>query len=87
MSTDKTLLAIAARLLDYAADAFSNHGCNDYTLPVTPDHIAFLKEMIADGDYPEDEPHIYGGELFTRDDMLMRYCADRLRAEATIDAQ
>jgi len=84
MSTDKTLLAIAARLLDYAADEFSNHGCNDYTLPITPDHLAFIKAMIADGDYPDEEPQIYGGELMTMDDELMRYCADRLRAEAAL---
>jgi hypothetical protein len=29
---DKAALALAAKLLDRAADEFSNHGCNDFRL-------------------------------------------------------
>ena len=80
---DKTQREIAAQMLQMAADEFSNHGCNDYNLPLTPENLEFVKGMIAASDYPEDEPHIYEKEqvIMVMYWQLMRYCARLLEQE------
>ena len=70
-----TQARIAAQMLELAADEFGNHGCNDFSLPLTDENLRFAEWMIAAGDYPDDEPLIYEGEIVTSDYMVMRYCA------------
>lgn len=73
---------IAATMLELAGDQFSNHGCNDYELPNTPDNLAFVRRLIAASDDPEDEPHGDGATLWLMDSEVMRYCAKILTAWA-----
>lgn len=79
----KTQLTVIAAMLDMAADEFSNHGCNDYELPNTPENLEFVRTMIAASDYPDDEPHLSsdGARIYLMDWMVMRYCEDLIRQQ------
>ena len=81
---EATEAKIAAEMLNLAADQFGNHGCNDYALPNTPESLAFVRRLIASGDYPDDPPHISpdGTEIYLMDWEVMRYCADVLEQYA-----
>jgi hypothetical protein len=74
---------IAAEMLELAADEFGNHGCNDFELDNTPENLAFVKRLIAAGDYPEDEPNLSGDgtKIYLMDWLIMGYCADVLKGE------
>jgi hypothetical protein len=69
---------IAAHMLRLAAESYSNHGCNDFELPNTPNNLQFVKDMIAQSDYMEDAPSIHNGNLLMLDWEVMEYCADLL---------
>lgn len=71
---NETQAKITARMLEMASDEFSNHGCNDYELPATPENIEFVKGLIAWSDYPEDEPNIHDGMIYLYDWQVMDYC-------------
>lgn len=75
-----TQCQIAAKMLRLAADEFSNHGCNDYELPNTPNNLEFVNGMIAASDYPGDSPHISrdGKSIYLMDWQVMIYCAELL---------
>ena len=86
MTLDPTTLAIAADLLDLAASEFANHGCNDYELLNTPSNLAFVKQMIAASDEPDDTPYLMRGGAWIglQDNSVMRYCAKVLREAAQV---
>ncbi len=75
---------MAAKMLELAADEFSNHGSNDYSLENTPENRTFVEAMIAASDYPEDEVNISHdyGRIYTSDIALMGFCIRLLREEA-----
>lgn len=70
---------ILARLLQMAADQFSNHGCNDFDLPDSDE----ARELIHayhewNGDPEEaDEYQAHRGKYMFTDFVLMRYFAKR----------
>lgn len=79
---DKTVMALAAKLLEMASDEFSNHVCNDFELQDTPVNreLVLAAEKRNDGlDHDASELNIYNGNICTQDFFLMHYCADVLR--------
>jgi hypothetical protein len=81
---------IAAEMLEMASEKFSNSGCNDYELKVTPENVDFAnKMMMAMTDEGEDEedrqPHISDGIIWLQDWMVMDYCAKLLKEETGTD--
>lgn len=85
----KAELLLAAKLLEDAAEQYSNHGCNDYFIENTPEHRAIvLAKTEHEGWEPEDinpDPdHL--GRIITDDSGMMDYLAHRLRQAATGDA-
>lgn len=72
----KTQLEITIAMMDIAIDYLSDSGCNDYYLMNTPDYLEFVKQMIADSDYPSDEPNLSKDQskIFTTDWLVMRFC-------------
>ncbi|MFA6235612.1 MAG: hypothetical protein WC824_15695 [Bacteroidota bacterium] len=78
-TTEKKL---AASLLKRASDEFSNHGCNDMTLPDTPENQALaikVQEWSGDPDFKVFKTR--SGELHFYDWMLMAYLADALEKD------
>jgi hypothetical protein len=75
---------IAAEMLNVAADEFGNHCCNDCQLSNTPEHLAFVHDMIATSDYPEEKPSISkdGSFIHSAYFVIMRYCQHLLEKEA-----
>ena len=72
---------LAAELLNTASDKFGNHGCNDYSLPDTPENRK-LVEASNKFNFGEDvELNISKGKIWTTDFSLMGYLADRLEKE------
>lgn len=74
-------LKLLVDILDLAAGEFSNHGCIDYILDNTPENLELVKDIIASGDYPDDEPHVCGGKITTGDSIIMRYFIELFLAE------
>lgn len=72
------LKAIAAELLDIAADEFSNHGCNDYRLENTDENWALVK-ATWEGNEPFPDRRPKNGPIYTQNWILMRYFAKLLR--------
>lgn len=64
---------IVSNLLHLAADEFSNHGCNDYSLPDTAAHL-----RVVDEAYDGDPPRSARGLIYVQDDVLMRHFARKL---------
>lgn len=74
---------IAAEMLNLAADEFSNHGCNDYEVPNTPETIALIHRMNAVDGEPDEELYLRpDARLYLMDTQVMRYCARVLAAWA-----
>ena len=71
----KTELEVMAKLLDLAADQFSNHGCNDFELPATAENIALVRQV------EEDEPSVRGDTVDTLDWCLMYFLKNRCLEE------
>ena len=82
---NKTLLNIAADMLDLAADTFGSHASNDMLLPNTPENLEFVRSEIAASDYPHDTPIISqdGSAICVTDFVIMDYCARMLREYAS----
>lgn len=78
----KTLLAVAAELLELAAADFANHGCGDFLLPSDVPHVQLIQDaqqhMYGDR-YPVIVSHDDPTKVVTEDALLMRYCAHLLR--------
>ena len=91
-STQADLGALAARL-ESAAEEFSDHSCNDFTLVANPDNqaivLAALKFIEAGGDYEEDwddfaaDVRAAEDEIAFFDNWLMAYMAHRCRELAS----
>jgi hypothetical protein len=62
-------------LLGMAADEFSNHGCNDYVLPNTPETREFLANIMKEDDeeWAAEILNRKGDKLYAQDWMLIRY--------------
>jgi hypothetical protein len=82
-------LHLIAEMLEYAAEAFSYNGCNDMSIPGTPENKEIVRQShiwnTPDGD-PEDDWEVrpYQGGWFVADFAFMRYLAHRARqANAT----
>jgi hypothetical protein len=81
----KAELALISQLLQEASDEFSNHGCNDFTLPATEENKAIVAEMYRsclgkeDADEEMEELENEKDELFINDWMLMDYLANRCK--------
>lgn len=73
---------VLADLLDMASDEFSNHVCNDYTLPNDVAHYQFMQNVVAAGDYPGDDPNIIENKIYTMDWLLMDYFVRLFREKA-----
>ena len=77
----KTELEVMAKLLELASDQFSNHGCNDFELPNTPQNVALLKKVNSvTGD--DSDPVAYNNGLCGNDSALMQYFQGRCEEEA-----
>ena len=73
----KNELLIAADLLEKASEEFSNHGCNDYQLPMTQENIDMLNKFeqlnVGEGNEP-DNVYKYDSTkkvIYTMDFVLM----------------
>lgn len=102
MTSAKTIstneeLKNTAELLKEAAEEFSDHSCNDYSLPASEENkaivIATLKFIEATGDYEDDWDEFAAkvreakGEISFFDNWLMSYMADRCKTLAEEGAQ
>lgn len=84
----KTEQALAATLLDLAADQFGNHGCNDFRLDKAipdPDErrqfVRAMHEWNGDLEEAEEEGWLDGDNEWEMDWYLMNFLAARLRGE------
>lgn len=71
-----TELRMMVDMLGLAYDTYSNHGCNDYTIPVTPDNVAFAKrlESYLKEDDIDIDIIIDGQKIWLTDTSIMEYC-------------
>jgi hypothetical protein len=79
-TTEKNLLI---NFLDEFADRLGSDGCNDFTLPITPDNLAFAERLNAWAklENPEDPPTVreYNGKLYTLNWMVVLYLRDMIK--------
>jgi len=60
---DPALVKLLIPILETCTDEFSNHGCNDYPVPITPDNVRIQLEMCAEnvhmtvGEFRESEDY------------------------------
>lgn len=69
-----------ADLLEQVHEEYSNHGCNDFSLPNTPEARKFVEEMYKAGG--EDDPEIdYNddGTISTSDWMVLSRISELIR--------
>lgn len=69
---------ILARLLEMASDEFSNHGCNDFEIPNTPENNELVKQayLWSSGEIEEfEEDEEDKDTITTYDWILMSYFA------------
>jgi hypothetical protein len=78
---------IISDLLEMASEEFGNHGCNDYTIPNTPENYEMISKIIqrngAGLSKEEMKPDVgdTGKRILTEDWMLMDYFAKLLSGE------
>jgi hypothetical protein len=70
----------AARLLNDAADEFSNNICNDFYLENTPENRELVQKMQTD-EHMDEDLNFSEGKILTYDWILMRYLARKLESE------
>jgi len=78
---DKRELELAAALLEMASDKFSNHGCNDYTLPESWTQQECDDFLLAARTWNGDPEIHRRGDRMTMDWFVMDYLAAKLKAE------
>lgn len=82
----RSVLRIAADMMEQAADEFSNHGCNDMLLDDTPANRSFVIAMhkaIGDPDEEYDiDNDIHDGDIMTTDWLVMQYLAKLFTQQA-----
>ena len=76
---------LAAKMLDMAADEFSNHGCNDFTLEDTPENRDFYVKMMKETCGEDVEVTPSKGKIYAMDYSIMNYLAGMLEKEAEND--
>jgi len=89
---DTNAWGILAKLLEMASDEFSNHGCNDFDLPNTPENRKLMTAIEIRNSEPEYlklagiELNISkdGKYIFANDSILMSYFAHLARELAGI---
>ena len=85
---DTNAWAILAKLLEIAADEFSNHGCNDFDLPNTPENRE-LMTTLEKLEYSIVEQELNfskdGTKIYASDSRLMAYFAHLARELAGIE--
>src|SRR3990167_2451927 len=85
---DTNTWAILAELLERAADEFSNHGCNDFDLPNTPENNALIVSVEK---WDNEKAFVGlsiskdGKTIYASDSQLMSYFAHLARELAGID--
>jgi len=77
--------------LEDLGDKYGNAGCNDMSIPNTPENMAMVKRMIASGDYPNNIPQVYRDKIDVFDYELLSYLQEKLEnletwKEATFEA-
>lgn len=85
LSFTDTELGVLWRLLKMAGDDFSNHGCNDFDLPMTEESVALVNSIIERNNDPLEEQVAFNAHkprLMFNNDRLMSHFA-RLFREAT----
>ena len=87
---DTNAWAILAKLLELSADEFSNHGCNDFDLPNTPENNALmvaLEKRNSEEEFKEYGLNISkdGKKIYANDAILMSYFAHLARELAGIE--
>ncbi len=78
-----TQLKVGGMLLKLASDSYAKNGCNDFTLPNTPEHQELWRDAMAwaeGGRVPEGGPGA-GESIFFYDWILMGYMAHILDQE------
>lgn len=74
---DSNAWKVLADLLKLAGDEFSNHGCNDYELPNTPENRELVSSMHRWNSTNPDEQDIFysedGTKIYTQDAFLMGF--------------
>ena len=72
---------LAAKLLEMAAEEFSNHGCNDFKLPNTHANWVLAKEVYTtdEGTIDDIERPILPNPIIVPDWLLMRHLAKKIR--------
>lgn len=86
----KSQLLLAAELLEFASESFSNRVCNDYVIEDTPENREWLIRCEMENNpnadratAEEDAINPYNGALMCQDWLLMTRLADALKQEAT----
>lgn len=79
---NKRELELAAKLLNLASDKFSNHGCNDYTLPESWTQQECDDFLLAARTWNGDPENHRPGDRMTMDWFVMDYLAAKLRGES-----
>ena len=73
---------MAATLLEEASNEFSNHGCNDWSVPATPENIDFARKAWKHQTGEDADPQIGNGKVLMNDSVAMSYCAHLLEEVA-----
>lgn len=92
MFLTKFEMELLAKLLDMAAEEFSNHCCNDFEVENTPEARRFMigaETWNSPEEYAEYGLHLSKDEktIYTQDSFLMSYFADRLQEESERQAR
>ncbi len=79
----KTEAMILATFCNELNDRFSNDGCNEMTLPDTPENRELVNKatQYAYGDDVDMKPHIEDGEICTGNEAILSYLTHRLMVE------
>jgi hypothetical protein len=82
-------LKVLARVLDIAADEFSNHGCNDFDLSkqgLTTEELASFKEGFTQYMQNDDPQYEDRSGNYVQDDCVMRYLQDVAEKESCLSS-
>jgi len=74
-------LALIAGFLGQLGDRFSNDGCEDYSLPDTPENRQLATAAHAHCKFDVDGLNISRGKIHTQNTMIVAYLADKIRRD------
>lgn len=84
---NRAQLKVLARVLDTAADEFSNHGCNDFDLSkqgLTPAELESFREGFTEYMKADDPQYEGRSGNYVQDDCVMRYLQDVAENESRL---